>query len=876
MRVDQTQAKEGHPTQQIAFIVYIAGVHVPVVSVTLAMSIGAFPVLTITLPATADLIKLGDEDRAPVVVFFLDKWYSPKDLRLGVTPTWRLLFDGDINGWSYTKGINSKNISFSVVSHMAALNAMSIMYMAGKGNELLSSVSTSSVEKLTEAVKQDMQSLSFYTKGLYGTGNIKRPIDFVKNLLLGVKIGGAPHEKGTPNERRQALQEIDESIKELSSNKVSGSNFTKIRRGKGVAAAMEFFIKYNHRNRLDKRWIASPVEDLGLSTSGAQNSDSSEKNKVAVKNTKETKEKEIPNDIFTSVVSRITIDALSSRFKSDSAPTADFWSMITKFYQHTWYEILILPTAQYVKVYDEEDKNVGNTNSEDVPIDGEPTTASARLANCISMPQVTYALPPACNVITPAMTTRFSYAENYSIQNTRTIVNGYSAFGSIGNKVSRQRMLEMNALRFGYPTDQEQVLSKANVYKKGAENLLVYPEEYFKGPVVTRPQAPSFYLALEHSTRYTHNSVDKEAAKKAQDTINAATGTTPSKEQSAILIRDRKWRQEMLYSFAKSYFLESKYQHRNGTIQMNFNPYLVPGLPFAMIDDNDDEQLHLTGVITSVNISMSTVGASTSVSYSAGRTLKETYEQVFIENTFGPEGDLVDIDTTSDTFDMYTTAPIMPLKVLADQLQTDENAAKYYQRLLYTNDTVNNKIKRSMVFRHDNYFYPTKGSTLKTILKSKNIDIGDTLATKLTGKGDKTFPGTITEVTPNTSKTYFGKVDLELNVKDSQLASINSYEESMQRAARPICSLDDYMQMFNTKEDYLALKNGVTDDEFGTPYPLTIRTYHVDEDLDAGYIRPYSRDPETLGTNAPELRRNWPARLRKYRNRIKNNHIVKR
>ena len=872
MRVEQTQAKVSNPPQQIAYIVYIAGVHVPVNNVSVTSSVGSFPVLNFSMPATADLIKLGEEDRTPVAVFFLDKWYSPQNPKLGIKPTWRLLFDGDIVGWGFSKGVNSKTISFSAVSHIAALNSMSIMYITGKGNELMSNVSSSSVESLNRAVLKDMRSLSFYKKGLYGTGDITRPIDFVKNLLLGIKIGGAPKDSASIKEGDKSLltqlKEIDTKLKNVSSNSVSGSDFKDLRIAEKVPAAMEFFIKYSHRNRLDKRWITSSIDVLGLAASGSQNTDSKDEEEFTQGDTEGTKKKKkVSKTLFTSVIQRITRDALESKFKSTTAPTADFWSMITNFYQNTWYNLIIIPTAQYVSV--EED--------EDIPLDAVPSADSARLANCISVPQMTYALPPACNVITPAMTISYNYEERYSSQNTRTIANGYAAFGTVGAKLSKQKMLEFNALRFGYPTDQNQLMEKANSLKKSAENILVYPEEYFKGPVVTRPQAPSYYVTLEHSSKYTHNQVNKEAAVISSDYVNNDKTQQLKKDEHTVQgIKDRAWRQEMLYSFAKSYFLTSKYQQRSGTINLNFNPYLVPGLSFTMIDDSDEEQMHLTGAIAAINISLSPAGASTAVTYTAGRTLKETYEQVFIENTFGPEGGLVDLDTTTDVFDIYTTAPIMPVKIVADTLQTDEKAATYYKKLLYANDKVDNKIQRSMVFRHDNYFESTKGSALKAMLAQKKVDIGDKLSGMLTGKSDKTFPGTITNIVPDSTKKYFGTVELDLQVKDSQLASVHSYEDSMRRAARPICSIDEYMQMFNTQTNYNSLKNGVTDDEFGTPYPLTIRTYHVDEDLDAGYIRPYSRDPETLGTNAPELRRNWPARLRKYRNRIKNNHIVKR
>ena len=851
--------------QQTAHIVYLAGVHVPTGNVTVTMSFRSFPVLTVSMPATSDLIKLGEEDKLPVAVFFLDKWYSSSSSRKKVTPTWRLLFDGDIVSWRFSKGVAQRTISFTAVSHMSTLNAMRIMYLTGKGNEVVSSLSTSSLTNVATLIPKDVETLSFFKKGLYGTGAISRPIDFVKNLLLGVKIGGPPHEKGTAASRVSALKAIDSTLKNKSSTNVSGKEFVSLRQpaNKKVSAVMEFFIKYNHRNRLDKRWIASSIEELGLASGDTQNTDSDKPRSMYVKDSKGSTTKELPNTVFVSSIRSITRQAIMSNFQSNIAKNDSFWNMINMFYTSTWYNILLISTPQFVTVNEDED----------IPLEsGNTDAAHARLGNCISVPQMSYALPPACNVITPAMVTSYTYGEDYSIQNTRTIVNGYNAFSLPGSNTAHGRAIQTQALRYGYPTDQAKMLEESVTLKKNPEGILVYPEEYFKGPVISRPQIPEYFVALETNSRYVHNAVKDEKGEVSKNSINGTQGVPPDDHHKAAKVSGKEWRHELSYAFAKSYFLESKYHARNGQMSLNFNPYLIPGLPFVMLDSNDDDQLHLTGVITAVNISMTGRSVSTAVSYSAGRTLKEVYEHVFTENTFGPEGGLVDLDTTNDKFDIYTTAPIMPIKVLADKLQTDSNAEDFYRSLLYTNSGKGSE--RASVYRYSTYFKSTSGKVLaNTVPSSTSSD----LINKLQGtNGTKTFPGSISKVTVDPSGKYFGHVELDLQVKESMKESISDYEDSMQRASRPICTLDEYMQMFNTKEHYSTLKNGVTDDEFGVPYPLTIRHYYVSDALDSGFIRPSHLDPTTDGANAPELRRNWPKRLKVYRNKIKNRHVMRR
>ena len=851
--------------QQAAFIVYVAGVHVPVSNVSVVFSYMSFPVLQFSLPADPLLIKLGEDDRVPVVVFFLDKWYSGTDQRLGVTPTWRLLFDGDIMQWSFSKSAGSRSISFSAIASMSALNSMHLSYITGKGNEILRNISKSSVEGLQDSIISTVRSLTFFTKGAFGTGVITRPIDFVKNLMLGVKIGGPPHEEGDAASRVAALKNIDKELRTKSSSSIKSSDFVSIRKSafKSVAASMEFFIKFNHRNKLDKRWIASDIEEIAIATSGSQNTDGSDK-VVTQKGPSGTIQKTLKNTFFTQTVKRITFDAIASQFKNDSSPEGSFWNLITQFYNKFWYNILLLPTAQLTYVSEEQDIPIGG-----VKIDAS-NISSARLGNCISVPKMTYALPPACNVITPAMTQSFTFSEDYSNQNTRTIVNGRSGYATSPHGSSEAQSTERASLRFGYPTDQNALLESSNTLKQSPENILIYPEEYFKGPIVSRPQAPSYFLTLEQKSKYMHNNLANDKKKLTADALAGKKTKKVSEKHDVSKVSSSEWRQEMLYSFTKLHYLENKFNTRGGSLHLNFNPYLVPGLPFTMIDSSDEDQMHVMGLITSVSIEMSTSSASTSVSYTAGRTLKEVYEQVFTENTFGPEGGLVDLDTSTSKYDSYSVAPIMPVKALADTLQVDDKAATYYKNLFYTGPETRENPLHSYVYKHSDYFESTSGSK---ILSDKTTSLNATLKKKVAGK---TFPGTISNVHPSEDGTQIGSMDLSLKVKDTRHDVINSYEQSMQEASRPICTLDEYMLMFNTAEDLARLKAGAheRDDEFGVPYPIQIRTYHVlPEQLDNSFIRPYARDPSTIGDNAPEMRRDWPSRILKVRNRIKNNSI---
>jgi len=473
-------------------------------------------------------------------------------------------------------------------------------------------------------------------------------------------------------------------------------------------------------------------------------------------------------------------------------------------------------------------------------------------------------------VITPAMVTGFSFAEDFASQNTRVLADG-SYLDPTSKFAANQHEISASSMRFGYPADQNNILNNTDTTKRYPEDILIYPEEYFKGPVVSRPKAPSYFLTLEQLSIYRKEENKKLGKDRGKASVNNSTPLEKKKDEDDYKVSAKKWRQQLLYGFSKSYYLESKYGARGGNIDLAFNPYLVPGMTFTMLDNNDFDKFHLTGLVTNVSISMSNANVSTSMSYTAGRTLKEVYEQVFTENTFGPDVGITDRRTsTPDIVDIYTTAPILPVVSLANQLQVDANAAEYYAELLYSKDKVGDTKKRPMVFRHSNFFSSTSGATIV----KENSGLDSKVKGKLSGK---TFPGTIKKVKVDPVGQTITQFNLDLQIKESEIFNINNYEVSMQRASRPICTLEEYKNMLNTPDQISELnkKEEEVDSEFGVPYPVQIRVYVVNTDeLGDNFIRPYARPKSKLSIESAELRRDWPTKLLEYRARIKANAIL--
>lgn len=822
--------------QNVAYLVYIAGVYAPTINVSMSYGMMGFPVASITVAADSTMTKFGEEDRVPVVVFFLDSWFSKESPEHGITPTWRLLYEGDITQWTFSKSLGGRSITFQTIHHISVLNSMSMIYLNAKGKSFMQNKSQANVgASQSVSTNPEMQVLSFFRKGAYGRGLINRPMDFINNLLVGMKIGGAPKE-GIHEE----ITEIDTSLEDASSSKTSSKDYESVRIAafSAVSAASEFFIKYNRRNKIDKRWVATALEKLNIMTSGPQNLTPNQ------------------NEGFRAIIKSLTFKGMSTNFSQRMSPSDSFWNLISTFYQTVAHHIVVIPTAPLVNV---DDQSI-------------PTRAggSPRLANCLSLPEIGYALPPACNVVTPAMAQGFDFMEDYAVQNTRTIVNGVNLNPATRFGNGNRNHLYKSAMDYGYPSDQNTVLQDADKTQKSSENLLIYPEEFFKGPVVTRPVAPSYFLHLKTSSMYTANEINEVEDAQVKDLLNGNT-PTDSVTKDTILSSDVSLKSagdELLYSFAKSYYLEHKYSARGGAVPMVFNPYIVPGLPMVYIDNDPHAPFSFKGLVTSVSITLSPSGCSTHVSYANGRTLKEVYEQVFTENTFGPEkatADRYKEDENDTIVDIYTTAPIMPVRTLADTLQVDEAAEAFYRNLLYTGDNAGEHI-RPAVFRHDQYFKSTSGDALASSdYVKKNTDS----VSKLVGK---TFPGTITGLTSD-----LGAFNMEVTVNDAATtgANIEDYENSMRRAARPICSIDEYMQFMNSTSEYnLLIKSMELDTEFGVAFPTEIRKYVVPKGVGDNYIRPYAKTTEDAAALTFEMRKDWPKKVREYRKKMKDRSFL--
>lgn len=140
-----------------------------------------------------------------------------------------------------------------------------------------------------------------------------------------------------------------------------------------------------------------------------------------------------------------------------------------------------------------------------------------RLAQYFVKPQFLFGIPPHCNVIFPSMVDNFSYSEDYLAQPTRLYVND-SVMTSALRAQGAQREFMLHALTVAYPEEAEAVLHQAiggsdsassgttetsgtshtpTARDMNGRSLLLWPEEFYKGPVVSRMSLPRWFQFLQ-------------------------------------------------------------------------------------------------------------------------------------------------------------------------------------------------------------------------------------------------------------------------------------------------------------------------------------------------------------------------------------------
>ena len=620
-------------------ICYVCGIEVPIVSASTSGGVSTIPQCRIGLFPDPRLQRIGAEDRLPVVLFYLDEYIDPEK------PTWRMFFEGEVVGWSYMNSAMGRTVGLDCVMDIAAWTQLFIYYM-------------STVQGLAEGLVDQGRDGSTIIQAV-----VELPYALFHRGLMPEATSGA---KVSPEEYITRPYDFPYNVIR---NLISTMKPDKLR----CMPAVNFFTRWCRRQNFHNKWVALPFLDDIYDTMGL----------VPI-----LKAKQDPGifPLFRAVKADFALKALENQALQEYSG-ASIYQMLKKMLDIVFMEVVMLATPPYVKtnlngeivgpgpVYlGQQLLGVAAAQATASQAQGLPAAYSTpyspsarepgRLGNYFVKPQCYFALPPVCNVIFPSMTPQISYTESYITQPTRLYIEDPALAAAVTGEENPQRLL-VNVLARGYPPaiDRRYQERLQNIHYTG-KNILLYPEEFFKGPVTSIAQVPSWFMYYQQ-----YLSAGGGNATGSDTSFSA----TPS-DKSPLEPGQTGLTEGDLYKLYAQYeYFRQRYEKRQGAVVCAFDPYIVPGFPLMVFDEVVTSQFHLIGYLMNYSHDVTSESIQTSLNFSYGRTVYEWLTDIANE---------IDHPQNANNAGQATaSAPPEPLPEVRDILQHEWHADQFYAQL---------------------------------------------------------------------------------------------------------------------------------------------------------------------------------------------------
>jgi hypothetical protein len=850
---------------------YIAGIECPITAATVSYGVWKIPEASISMFPDPKLQRFGAQDRVPVVLFYLDEYIDPK------RPTWRMLFEGEIVGWGYQNTSAGRAINFQCLMDIAVWTQLFLFYMTNV-DTIASGVLTArqSAEQINQAAAVFPYSL--FRKGLItqgDTGYITRPFDLAYNVVRGLIMDTAPADKK-------------------------------------CIPAVNFFSRWTRRQQFHNKWVALPFLDEQSDAKG------------------NTLTSQSPG-IFP-VLRAAQSDQAVKAIEQQAWPSLSGGSIYTTLKQildTVYMEVAMLPTPAAVGTYTNGSifgkpqlvtpKQTGLFMPESFFQPGAHDAGlidpkkPIRLTNYFVKPQMFFGLPPVCNVIFPSMTPDIQYSENFATQPTRLYFED-SALPDLTGKEAKPQTKEffIKALARAYPPAadnryQAKVLGKTP--NETGKNVLIWPEEFFKGPVTARYPAPPWLMYFASQNQGAGIPAGKGTAAPTTKSVSPTEGSSNSDQDLYVL-------------YAQYEYFKQCYSQRGGAVTCAFQPYLVPGFPMMVFDDFQ-AKMHIIGYLMNVTQQFTSQSVVTSANFSYARTIYEFFQDI------ANEMDKPALEARSGL--ATAAAPPEPIPEIRDIIQHFDRADQLYQALFMRRPETPTK---PAVFQYRDIlaFVKSDGTledieiegineeTIKTrqtqydearkVLDAFLSDGTKQAAIRASGekvKGGKIDTTELRKAVETARLTLTVAEDLTATIVQSAIANIDSelarmktpsnylhhnlsanrdiapkpgyepyfdsYDAAMQYCARPICTLEEYIYFIN------GMREGAIDDvNYDDGSAVTSARYYkrirklkgaTDKDKASDEEQGLQgKSPTAVSSTFPVLRAEWDKVLLAYRARI--------
>lgn len=421
-----------------SWIVYINGLQVPVAGVTVAHGVWQIPQAQLEMLPDPVIHRLGAEDRVQVQVFYCDQWYRTR-------PEFCLAFDGEIVAWGFVGTTGGRAVSFTCIDYIQILTQLFFFFM-------------SSFDDIAVGVSGQQLGVGATTVETAGYGPLYPYTLFSQGLA---DLGPTSDSNATISRPIDFAYNIVRAL-------------IKAQHPNRTIPSANFFAPWCKRTNFHRRWIALPYIDMDPGGN--------------------------PNVGVFPVLRAVQADqalAAVARLAATNGSSGSMWDMLRDVLMTMMMEVGMNPAPQIVR-------SDYSSLLPKGPVNGQ--TGPLFLANYCVKPQFLFGLPPTCNVFFPPQMGAYAYQENYITQATRMYFNEeaiLSVLNANGNNIGAgAQALMQDALTTGYP---EEVDAAARAAAEGrstnGKNLLVFSEEFYKGPVIERKSMPRWFMYLLAATQ---------------------------------------------------------------------------------------------------------------------------------------------------------------------------------------------------------------------------------------------------------------------------------------------------------------------------------------------------------------------------------------
>lgn len=475
-----------------AWIVYINGIEIPVSTARTEFGIWQIPTAELTLQPDIMLQRIGREDRMQVQICYLDEFYMPN------APRFCLLGEFEVVGWGYMNSGTSRYVQLDCVGQLQILQQLQMFYMSSVDDIAYANGPVGIGDPNVFVTPKIMYPYSLFLQGLAPAkpltteptpespdtsgdlqtaidqsatgetpttasvdGFITRPIEFIKNVIASLTA------------------EIDKSNEENAAENTGNT----IPKDATSVPSRNFFKRWMDMTGFPNRWVALP----GLEDTGSGQCFS----------------------LLKSVQNYELVQAATQQLIGQSVGNVgSIYDLLKSVLDVMYMELDVMPAPPLVSVDD--DWVIGSGKA-------------PHLASHFLKPISIFGIPPKCNIIFPSMIQSVQVQESYINQPTRIYLGEKFISKFLSGDKGGISQLTAQLLSTGYPpTVRDRMQSYVHNQNASIANFLLWPEEFFKGPVSRHISAPPWLWFLQQLYEADRNAAQNIPTAPTEDFLASA------------------------------------------------------------------------------------------------------------------------------------------------------------------------------------------------------------------------------------------------------------------------------------------------------------------------------------------------------------------